>query len=230
MDNIIIYTDHFVHGVEELLENHQLEVGLHVHSSYEEVFKSIDTLPNLLGVVIIEYRPKKVIRRHFKNIARKLDQIAKAKEKPCVMAFVYKKEISNKIFQQTPSKHIFMTSTKFVRLTEETIRLDGISPVIFYGRGIFAKSREPQFQISDKQQERQHEKVLLHSLLRMIDTDLPQITLENLSLLDPNIRKIQSLRQNDSFWPELKEFYKGTYQIEVLETIRRERDKRNEKA
>jgi len=55
--NIVIFTDYYVHSLIDIVEESSLTVGLFCVSDYSECMDLVQTVPNLLGVLVVDWKP-----------------------------------------------------------------------------------------------------------------------------------------------------------------------------
>ena len=135
--NIVIFTDYFVHSLIDIVEESSLTVGLFCVSSYDECIQLIKTTPNLLGVLVVDWKPTKRTIRFYKNLLKTCDHISYCRESPMTLSILYKNAASAKVFQAVRTKNVFIYSLKLNHLTDEILKLDGIGPILSESQGLF---------------------------------------------------------------------------------------------
>ena len=135
--NIVIFTDYFVHSVIDVIEESSLTVGLFCVSSYEECLHLVETLPNLLGVLVIDWKPTGRTIRFYRELLKKCEHISRCRETFMTVCILHRVAKSAKFFQAVRTRNIFIYALKLTHLTDESLKLDGIGPIISESQGLF---------------------------------------------------------------------------------------------
>jgi len=135
--NIVIFSDYYVHSLIDIIEESSLTVGLFCVSDYSECIGLVQTVPNLLGVLVVDWKPTMRTFRFYKELLSVCDHISACREKPLTLSILHKVQKSSKAFMGVRTQHIYMYALKITNLTDEILKLDGIGPILSESQGLF---------------------------------------------------------------------------------------------
>ena len=135
--NIVIFSDYYVHSLIDIVEESSLTVGLFCASDYAECLGLVQTVPNLLGVLVVDWKPTKNTLKFYKELFKLCDHISLCREKPMTMSIVHRVQKSFKYLMGIKTKNIFIYALKITNLTDEILKLDGIGPILSESQGLF---------------------------------------------------------------------------------------------
>lgn len=138
--NIVIFSDYYVHSLIDIVEESSLTVGLYCASDYAECLDLVQTVPNLLGVLVIDWKPTKRTLKFYKELFLACDHISACSERPLTLCMLYRVVKSSKYFMSLKTDNVFIYSLKITNLTDEILKLDGIGPIISESQGLFNTS------------------------------------------------------------------------------------------
>jgi len=135
--NIVIFSDYYVHSLIDIVEESSLTVGLFCVSDYAECLELVKTTPNLLGVLVVDWKPTARTLKFYKNLFSICDHISECREIPLTLCILYRIQKSAKSFMTVKTKNLCIYTLKITNLTDEILKLDGLGPIMSESQGLF---------------------------------------------------------------------------------------------
>ena len=135
--NIVVFSDHFMHSLIDIVEESSLTTGLFCVSNYVECLELVETIPNLLGVLIIDWKPTMRTMRFYKDLFKRCDHIAECRDSPLTISILYRVTKSHQVFSKIRTNHLYVYAMKLKNLTDECLKLDGLGPIFGESQGLF---------------------------------------------------------------------------------------------
>jgi len=203
--NIVIFTDHFVHSLLDIVEESSLTVGLFCASDYSECIDLVQTVPNLLGVLVVDWKPTKKTFKFYKELFKVCDHISLCKEKPLTLSLLHRVKKSAKYFMNIKTKNMFIYTLKIGSLTDEILKLDGLGPILSESQGLFTITQTYAINPSKLEFDSDYFNTVVFALLDS-EYEIPYEMLEK----HPLLRSIQHYRNGDLSELDLKKYLEHT--------------------
>ena len=202
--NVIFVTEYYMEGIINLVETARLSIGIYAVPTYDSCLELITTIPNLIGVVVIEHHLTKKSYQFYKKLIVLLDQISYSREQNLVVSIIHRnKNLMPKILSDISSSYIHIYLTYVMRVTEEVIKFDGLVPIILDISGVFQEIKEVNFEYSQQYKEYLSKDSFIRTLLTLLDSNIVEVR-EILQLTKfPEIKKIGTLLISDEYEKEL---------------------------
>lgn len=198
-------------GLIQMVESTQLNISIYGCSTYSECLRLVESTPQLLGVLSIDYVVTNKTEKFYKNLIERLDIIAKSLERPLVLSVLYKSSRIVNYIKHINSEYISISILKYTNLNEEIIRLDGIVPIIVSTLGVYKVIEKKIFVSSVEDRELVARNELINALIYILsDNPNPEILNSHLKKY-PELRKINSLRTHPENKKEIMALYKNTF-------------------
>lgn len=198
-------TDYFITSMTDIIEELSLTVGLICVSDYADCIETVKTTPNLLGVVVIDWKPKKTIGKFYAELMRILDLISLSSEKNLTLSVIHRLQKSSLIFNSYKTDNIYLYQCHVATVTDEIIKLDGISPIIGESQGLF--DVEESFSVNPSRVEFDHN--YFNTVMFALTDKNHDISFEMLEK-HQLLRDIQNFRNGDMGLQDLKDLVKNT--------------------
>lgn len=130
METIIIYTKYYLQAVEEILNNHDLNIQILSFPSYKTVYEKVKTTPNLRGVIFLEHRTGFRSAKAYKSIITALDEIAEASKQPMCVSIISNTDAPKKIISKMNTSCLTIYNTKFSMMHTDTLKFEGLATII----------------------------------------------------------------------------------------------------
>jgi len=224
--NIVIFNPYFLHGVVDMLENISLTVALHSVPTHAEALHKLTTLPNLLGLLSIDHQPTNKSPNFYKKVVDILDVIGEAQKRSLTLSVLHRSKLIPNMIAKTHSSAVDIHMYKYVNLTEEQIRLDGLVPIILNHFGVFKRERVDHFTIEQGKTTDEQRSSFINAFVYIASEDPDDIAVAGLIKRHPELRFAYSLTKNDDHYENCKKRYKESIYMYFCELIRRTRDEK----
>ena len=203
--NVIIFTDYYVHSLLEIVEESSLTTGLFCVSDYTKCIQLVQTTPNLLGVLIIDWKPTKRTLQFYKELFQICDHIAFCREKPITLSILYRVKKSGNYFRRIKTKYLYLYVLRLKTLTDEIIKLDGLGPIFSESQGLFNVEESYSISPSRSEFDSDYFNTVVFALLD------PEYVIEfEMIERHPLLRSIQNYRNNDLSAGDLRKLLEHT--------------------
>ena len=203
--NIVIFSDHFVHSLVDIVEESSLTVGLFCVSDYSDCVELVQTLPNLIGVLIVDWKPTKRTMKFYQELLDVCDHISLCREVPLTVSILHRVAKSARYIQKYKTRNIYLYTLKLSHVTDTILKLDGLGPILSESQGLF--HQKPSYAINPSKTE--FDSDYFNTVIFALMDDEYEISYEMLDR-HPLLRSIQNKRNGDLSDVDLRKLLEHT--------------------
>ncbi|MFF2798184.1 hypothetical protein [Lysinibacillus xylanilyticus] len=129
-ETIIIYTKYYSEAVIEVLDKYDLNIQILCFSSYDDVLAHVKRVPNLIGLIFLEYKARNSAFKAYNAILTVADEIAASSKQPFCASIISNNETPRKFLNQIKTSNVEVFFTKFLMFNTDLVRFEGLATVI----------------------------------------------------------------------------------------------------